>query len=317
MLAAALAAPAAIAQGAAAYPSKPVRMLVGFPPGGAADFVARALGEPLARELGQPIVIENRPGAGSSIAAELAARAAPDGYTILIASPSSIMVNPLLMPKLGYNAKTDLAPVTQVSASPMVVAANPATGIATLRELVDAAKKHPGKLNFASAGNGSAPHLAGVLFLRIAGVDLVHVPFKGGGPAVASVLAGDTQVTFATPPSVLPQIEAGRLRGLAVTSRKGSPLFPNLPGTEAAGLPDYEISFWYGFFVPAGTPAPVVKRLFDATAIALGKPEVKQMLAREGAEAVGSRSPEDFAAFLAAEEKLWARIVKDSGAKLD
>jgi tripartite-type tricarboxylate transporter receptor subunit TctC len=292
-------------------------MLVGFPPGGAADFVARAIGEPLAKELGQPIVIENRPGAGSSIAAELAARAAPDGYTILIASPSSMMVNPLLMPKLGYNAKTDLLPITQVSASPMVVAANPAIGVTTLRELVDAAKKAPGKLNFASSGNGSAPHLAGVLFLRVAGVDMVHVPFKGGGPAVTSVLAGDTQVTFATPPSVLPQIEAGRLRGLAVTSRKGSALFPNIPGTEAAGLPDYEISFWYGFFAPAGTPAAVVKRLFDATAAALQKPEVRQMLAREGTEAVGSRSPEDFSAFLAAEEPLWARIVKDSGAKLD
>ncbi len=313
-LAVALVAPAALAQG---YPAKPVRMLVGFPPGGAADFVARALGEPLARELGQPLVIENRPGAGSSIAAELTARAAPDGYTILIASPSSIMVNPLLMPKLGYNAKTDLAPITQVSASPMVIAAHPGTGITSLRELIDAAKKAPGKLNFASAGNGSAPHLAGVLFLRVAGVDIVHVPFKGGGPAVASVLAGDTQVTFATPPSVLPQIEAGRLRGLAVTSRNGSPLFPNLPGTEAAGLPDYEISFWYGFFAPAGTPAPIIKRLFDATSVVLQKPEVKQMLAREGTETAGSRSPEDFAAFLVAEEKLWARIVKDSGAKLD
>jgi tripartite-type tricarboxylate transporter receptor subunit TctC len=312
----ALAAPVVAAQ-APAYPSKPVRMLVGFPPGGAADFVARALGEPLARELGQPLVIENRPGAGSSIAAELAARAAPDGYTILIASPSSQMVNPLLMPKLGYNARTDFAPITQVSASPMVVAVNPGIGVGSLRELIDAAKRAPGKLNFATSGNGSAPHLAGVLFMRVAGVDIVHVPFKGGGPAVASVLAGDTQLTFATPPSVLPQIEAGRLRGLAVTSRKGSPLFPKLPGTEAAGLPDYEISFWYGFFAPAGTPAPVIRRLFDATAATLQKPEVKEMLAREGTEAVGSRSPEDFAAFLAAEEKLWARIVKESGAKLD
>ena len=221
------------------------------------------------------------------------------------------------MPKLGYNAKTDFAPVTQVSASPMVVAVTHAIGVTSLRELIDAAKKAPGKLNFATSGNGSAPHLAAVLFLRVAGVDMVHVPFKGGGPAVASLLAGDTQVTFATPPSVLPQIEAGRLRGLAVTSRKGSPLFPNLPGTEAAGLPDYEISFWYGFFAPAGTPAPIVKRLFDATAIVLQKPEVKQMLAREGTETAGSRSPEDFAAFLVAEEKLWVRIVKDSGAKLD
>jgi tripartite-type tricarboxylate transporter receptor subunit TctC len=310
----------AIAAGAAhaqAYPSKPIRLVVGFPPGGAADFVARALGDPLAKALGQPIVIENRPGAGSSLAAEIVAKAAPDGYTILIASPSSITVNPVLMPKLGYNPTTDFVPITKVSASPLVVAAHPGVGINSIRDLVDQAKKAPGKLNFASSGNGSAPHLAAVLFLRLAGIDIVHVPFKGGAQAVQSVLAGDTQITFATPPSVLPQIQAGRLRGLAITNRQRSPLFPTLPGMEEAGVPGYEISFWYGFFAPAGTSADIVKKLFDATAAALQRPEVKEMLAREGTETSGSQSPADFNAFLAEEAKLWARLVKDSGAKVD
>jgi len=302
---------------AQSYPSKPIRLVVGFPPGGAADFVARAIGDPLGRALAQPVVIENRPGAGSSIAAELVARAAPDGYTILIASPSSITVNPLLNPKLGYNPQTDFAPISKVSASPLVVATHPALGITSIRELIDAAKKAPGRLNFASAGNGSAPHLAAVLFLRVAGVDMVHVPFKGGAQAVQSVLAGDTQVTFATPPSVLPQIQAGRLRGLAITSRQRSPLVPNLPGMAEAGLADYEMSFWYGFFAPAGTPTDIVKKLFDATAAALQTPEVKQMLAREGTETSGSESPAEFAVFLAEEAKLWTRLVKESGATID
>ena len=299
------------------YPTKPIRLVVGFAPGGAADFVARALGDPLSRALGQPIVIDNRPGAGSSIAAQIVAKAAPDGYTMLIASPSSISVNPAMNPQIGYRPETDLVPISKVSASPLLLAVHPSLGVGSVRELIDAAKKAPGKLNFASSGNGSAPHLAAVLFNRVAGVDMVHVPYKSGGLAVQSVLAGDTQVAFATPPSVLPQVQAGRLRGLAITSRLRSPLVPGLPGMEEAGLPDYEISFWYGFFVPAGTPPEVVKRLFEATATALRQPEVGQMFAREGTETAASRSSEEFAAFLAEDAKLWARLVKDSGAKID
>jgi len=310
----ALAAPAVHAQ---TYPIKPIRLLVGFPPGGAADFVARVLQDPLSRALGQPLVIENRPGAGSSIAAELAARAAPDGYTILIASPSSISVNPVLMPKLGYKSETDFAPISKVTGSPMILAVHPAVGVASVRELIDAAKKAPGRLNFASSGNGTATHLAAVLFTSVTRIDLVHVPFKGGGPAVQSVLAGDTQVYFGTPPSVLPQIQAGRLRGLAITNRTASPLIPGLPGMEEAGVPGYEISFWYGLFAPAGTPAAIVKRLFDAAAGVLARPDVKEMLAREGTESSGSRSTEDFVAFLAEDAKLWARLIKESGAKVD
>jgi tripartite-type tricarboxylate transporter receptor subunit TctC len=301
---------------AQAYPAKPIRLVVGFSPGGAADFVARAIGEALGRMLGQNIVIENRAGAGSSIAADYVAKSAPDGYTMLIASPSSISVNPALNPKIGYSP-SDLAPITKVSSSPLLVAVNPGLGINSIRELIAAAKKTPGRLNYATSGNGSAPHLAGVLFTRLAGIDMVHVPFKGGGPAVQSVLAGDTQVTFATPPSALPLVQAGRLRALAVSSRLRTPLVPDLPGMEEAGLPEYNMAFWYGFFVPAGTRPEIVKKLFEATISALQQPEVKQALAREGTETAASRSPEEFAAFLAEDAKFWVRLVKESGAKLD
>jgi len=224
------------------YPSKPIRLVVGFAPGGAADFVARAISEPLSKALGQAIVVENRAGAGSSIAADYVAKSAPDGYTMLIASPSSISVNPALNSKLGYSLR-DFAPITKVSTSPLLITAYPGLGVNSIKELIAVAKKSPGKLNYSSSGNGSAPHLAGVLFGQLAGVDMVHVPFKGGGPSVQSVLAGDTQVTFATPPSVLPLVHSGRLRALAVTSRKSTPLVPGVPGMEEAGLPDYEISF--------------------------------------------------------------------------
>ena len=301
----------------AQYPTRPVRMVVGFAPGGAADLVARTLQEPLSRALGQPIVVDNRPGAGSSIAAEHVAKGAPDGYSVLIASPSSILVNPVLSPGNPFQPLKELTPVSKVTSSPLVVAVNPSTGVTSLKELIELAKKQPGKLNYASSGNGSAPHMAAVLFSRVAGVNIVHVPYKGGAPAVQSVLAGDTQLSFATPPSVLPLVQAGRLRALAVTSRNRTPLVPGVPGMADAGLPDYEISFWYGFFVPAATPAEVVKRLYAATAEALRAPSVAQGLARDGTEVSGSASPADFAAFLAKEAPQWARLVKESGAKAD
>lgn len=301
---------------AQAYPTKPVRLIVGFTPGGAADFVARSLGDPLGKVLGQPVVIENKPGAGSSIAAEYVAKAAPDGYTMLIASPSSISVNPVLYTKLGYSLR-DLLPVTKVSVSPQIVVVNPGIGVSTLAELIAAAKKAPGKFNYASSGNGSAPHLAGVLLTKTAGIQMIHVPFKGGGPAVQSVLAGDTQVTVATSPSVLPLVQAGRLRALAVTTRDRSPFLPDMPGMKEAGLPDYEMSLWYGFFFPTGTRPEIVKKMFDSTVRALQQPEVKTAFAREATEAVASRSPEDFAAFLAEDNKLYVRLVKESGATLD
>jgi tripartite-type tricarboxylate transporter receptor subunit TctC len=235
---------AAVAQ-APAYPARPVKLVVGFAPGGAADYVARVMSEAMGKSLGQPIVIENRAGGGSSIAADMVAKSAPDGYTVLIASPSSISVNPALNPKLGYSAR-DLQPVGKLTSSPLVLAVNPATGIASVQELIERARKAPGTLNYATSGNGSAPHLGAALFLQITGVQMTHIPFRGGAPAIQSVIAGDTQLTFGTPPSVLPQANAGRLRALAVSTREGSALVPGVPGSAAAGLPDYAIEFWYG-----------------------------------------------------------------------
>lgn len=303
----------ALAQG---YPSRPVRIVVGFAPGGAADTVARALADGLGRSLGQPIVVENKPGAGSSIAADAVAKSAPDGYTVLIASPASISVNPAINPKLNYKP-ADLAPITQVSASPLVIVVNPGTGITSVKELIAAATKAPGALNYATSGVGSAPHFGAVYFSQITGVKMVHVPFKGGSPAVVSVVSGDTQLTFATPPSVLGMVKGGRLRALAVSKRERSSLMPDIPGMAEAGVPDFAIAFWYGLFVPVGTPPEVVKKLFDATVAAAQRPEYKAALGREGTEVALSRSPQDFAAFLAEDAKFWVKLAKDSGATAD
>jgi tripartite-type tricarboxylate transporter receptor subunit TctC len=301
---------------AQAYPAKPIRLVVGFAPGGAADTVARALGEGMSKALGQPVLIENRAGAGSSIAAETVAKSPPDGYTVLIASPSSISVNPALNPRLGYKS-SELAPITKVSASPLLLVVNPQTGITSVAELIAAAKKSPGALNYATSGVGSAPHFGAASFSQITGISMVHVPFKGGSPAVVSVVSGDTQLSFATPPSVIPMVKAGRLRALAVTSAERSPLMPEVPGMVEAGVPNFSLSFWYGLFVPAGTPPEIVRKLFEATTIAAQRPEYKAALAREGTEVALSRSPEDFAAFLVEDSKFWVKLAKDSGATAD
>ena len=298
------------------YPVKPVKLIVGFAPGGAADYVARNVGDALGRALGQPVIIENKAGAGSSIAAEAAAKSPPDGYTLLIASPSSISVNPALNPKLGYKA-SDLQPVTKVTTSPLVLAVFPGSGINSVQELIGKAKAAPGVLNYATSGNGSAPHLGASLFEQVAGVKMTHIPFRGGSPAIQSVIAGDTQLTFGTPPSVLPMVQAGRLRGLAVSAPERSPLAPGLPGMREAGLPDYAIEFWYGFFVPAGTPPAIVQTLFEATRTAMQQPSVKAALARDGTDVSLSESPAQFAEFLAVDEKFWVGLVKTLEMKPD
>ena len=305
----------ALAQ-APAWPSKPIRLVIGFAPGGAADFVARTIAEPFGRALGQQVVVENRAGAGSSLAADFVAKSPADGYTLLIASPSSISVNPALNPKLSYSAK-DLLPVARITASPLVVAVNPKSGIGSIQELIALAKKSPGSLNYTSSGNGSAPHLGAAHFSRVAGVEMVHIPYKGGAPAIQSVVAGDAQLTFGTPPSVLPMVQAGRLRALAVTSPNRSALVPDVPGMAEAGLPGYSMSFWYGIFVPLGTPPELIKKIFDAAQEAMQKPEVKAALSREGTEVSMSKSPEEFATFLVDDNRFWARLVKEAGVKLD
>jgi tripartite-type tricarboxylate transporter receptor subunit TctC len=228
-----------------------------------------------------------------------------------------MIINPLVNKNVGYSIDRDFAVITQVSSSPLVVAVNPALPVRSIPELIAEAKRSPGKLNFASSGNGSLPHLAAVLFANLAGVDMVHVPYKSGGQSVQSVLAGDTQVTFATAPSVMPLVLSGRLRGLAVTTRAASPLVAGLPGMEEAGLPGYDISIWYGFFAPAATPREIVSKLFDATVVALQNPKLKEALARDGTETAPSRSPADFAAFLSREGKAMAGVVRQSGIKIE
>jgi tripartite-type tricarboxylate transporter receptor subunit TctC len=299
------------------YPAKPVRLIVGFAPGGAADIISRAMSEPLGRALGQNIIVDNKPGAGSSVAADFVAKSAPDGYTILIASQSGMIINPLVNRNVGYSLERDFAAITQVTSSPLVVAVNPALPARSIPELIAEAKRSPGKLNFASSGNGSLPHLAAVLFDNLVGVDMVHVPYKSGGQSVQSVLAGDTQVTFATAPSVMPLVLGGRLRGLAVTTRAASPLVAGLPGMEEAGLPGYDVSIWYGFFAPAATPPEIVTRLFEATLVALQNPRLKEALARDGTDTSPSRSPAEFAAFLGREGKAMAGVIRQSGIKIE
>lgn len=303
------------AQGTA-YPNKPIRLVVGFAPGGAADYVARAISDAMGKSLGQTVIVENRAGAGSSIAAENVAKAAPDGYSVLLASPSSISVNPALNPKLNYTPK-DLVPITKVTASPLVIAVNPSLGIHSVQDLIARAKQAPGKINYATSGNGSAPHLGAALFTQLTAVEMVHIPFRGGAPAIQSVIAGDTQVTFGTPPSVLPMIQAGRLKGLAVSTKNSTPLVPGLPGMQEAKLPEYAIEFWYGLFVPVGTPPAVIKKIFDATLTALAQPSVKAALAREGTDVSLSTSPDNFGAFLNEDAKFWVSLVKNAGVKLD
>lgn len=300
---------------ASAWPAKPIRLVIGFAPGGAADFVARTIADPLGRVLGQSVVVENRAGAGSSLAADHVAKSPPDGYTLLIASPSSISVNPSLNAKLTY--VKDLVPVMRLTSSPLVVAVNPGAGINTFQELIATAKARPGALNYTSSGNGSAPHLGAAHFSKVAGVEMVHIPYKGGAPAIQAVVAGDAQLTFGTPPSVLPMVQAGRLKALAVTSPQRTPLVPNVPGTVEAGLPGYSLSFWYGFFLPAGTPAEVGRKLFEAAQQVMQRADVKAALAREGTEVALSSSTEEFVSFLTEDNRFWARLVKDAGVKAE
>lgn len=293
------------------YPNRPVRVVVGFAPGGAADTVARAMSEAFSKALKQTVVVDNKPGAGSSIAADYVVKAAPDGYTVLIASPSSISINPALNPGLSYTAK-DLKAVTKITTSPLVLAVSTKTNIMSVADLIKAAKADPDGLNYATSGNGSAPHLGAALFTLMTDTKMTHVPYRGGAPAIQSVMAGDTDLSFGTAPSVLAQVDSGKLRAIAVSTSEKSVLVPNLPGMREAGLPDYNLEFWYGIFVPRDTPAPVVQKLYDAAVYAMTQPKVKATLAHEGTETSLSKSPEDFDKFLAKEDKFWVELAKNA-----
>jgi tripartite-type tricarboxylate transporter receptor subunit TctC len=306
-------APLACAQ---AYPTGPVRMLIGYPPGGSADFTARVVAEEMARDLGVAVIVENRPGAGTTIASDAVAKARPDGQTVLLNWHQAIP-KALLGGRLAYDPDNSFIPVSRVATGTTVLVVHGSVKADSLKELIALTKANPGKINAASGGHGSAPHLALAAFEQAAGVKFTIVQYKGGGPATQSVLAGDTQVLFATSPSVMGFIKAGRLKPLVVAMRKGSPAIPGIPGSEEAGLPGFESTFWFGIFAPAGTPAPVVARLHKATSASLARPELRAKVESQGMDATPSASPQAFAAEVAEEAPQLERLVQNLGAKVE
>ena len=302
--------------GAQDYPTKPIRLVVPFAAGGATDVLARLVGERLTASLGQQVVVDNRPGAGGNIGSDIVARAEPDGYTILMGAVGTHAINPSLYPKMPYDPVKDFAPVTLVASVPNVLVVNPEVPANSVQELIDLAKAKPGELNFASSGNGTSIHLSGELFKAMTGTDIVHVPYKGSGPAVTDLLGGQVQMMFDNMPSSLPHVKAGKLRALGVTSAARSPALPEVPTIAEAGVPDYDATSWFGIQAPAGTPEPVVARLQGAIVQALGEPEMRQRMADLGAEPVGD-TPAEFGRFIAAEIAKWAKVVNDAGVKLE
>jgi len=308
---------ALVLPGAAAaqtYPVKTVRMVVGFPPGGPTDVLARIVAQKLGESWGQQVIVDNRAGASGMIGAELVARAAPDGYTLLMV-PVTFAVTPSLFSKMNYDSERDFAAVAQVAAAPFILVVHPTLPVKSVKDLVALARARPGQLNYASASTGGMPHLAGELFNLMAGVKMVHVPYKGAAPATTDLLAGQVQLMFNNMLSAMPQVKAARLRALAVTSTRRSNALPELPAI-AETLPGYEASGWYGLLAPAATPREAVARINSETSRIMKLPEVAQRLAGDGVEAVGT-TPEQFAAYLRAEIAKWGKIVKTAGIKAD
>ena len=298
------------------FPAKSVRLVVPFPPGGPLDAVGRAIADKLTQAWGQPVVVDNKPGAGGNIGADLVAKSAADGYTVVMGALSTHAVNPNLYPTMPYDAVKDFAPITLVAVTPNVLVVNPSLPVHSVKELIAYAKANPGKLSFGSGSNGSAGHLAGELFKVDTGVDMVHVPYKGGAPAMQALLAGDTQLMFDNLANAMPQVKAGKLRALAVTTSQRSKLVPELPTMAEAGVPGFDISTWFGLLAPAGTPPAVIAKWnADVTKI-LESSEMRERLTAQGAEAA-PMSPQQFGAFISSELAKYARIVKASGAKVD
>ena len=298
------------------YPSKPVRMVVPFPPGGTTDILARAVGQKLSESWGQQVVIDNRPGAGGNIGTDIVAKSPADGYTLLMGTVGTHAINASLYGKLPFDPVKDFAPVTLVASVPNVLVVNSTVDSKSVKELIALAKSKPGQLAFASSGNGTSIHLAGELFKSMTGTAMLHIPYKGSAPAIAELLGGQTNMMFDNLPSAMPHIKSGRLRALAVTSVRRSPALPDIPTIAETGISGYEASSWFGVLAPAGTPKDIVAKIQGDIARALNAPEIKERLSGQGAEPVGN-TPEQFAEHIKAESAKWARVVKDSGAKVD
>jgi tripartite-type tricarboxylate transporter receptor subunit TctC len=294
------------------YPKKPVRLLVAFPPGGPSDVLARIVGQQLNQELGQSVVVDNRPGAGGNVAAEIAAKQPADGYTLLMANNSILAANAFLYKRLSFNPLTDFAPITLIGRQPNILVVSPSLGVASVADLIAMAKAKPGQLNFGSSGNGTAAHLAGELFRIRAGIDVVHVAYAGVAPALTDLISGQIQMMFATSVAAIPFLKGGTLKALAVTSVERSSVLPDLPTMQQAGLTDFDATTWHGMVAPAHTPAPIIEQLSKATVETLHRPDVTQRLAGLGVDVVGS-TPEAFTTYIASESTKWGDVIKRAG----
>jgi len=298
------------------YPSKPIRILIAQAPGSATDTISRVVGHRLSEALGQPIVVEARPGAGGAVGAEAAAKSAPDGYTLFMGNNSTHGSNPALYPKLPYDAVKDFAPISMVASVPYVLVAHPSLPVSSVKELIALAKSQPGKINYASAGNGSTHQFCGELLKSTAGIDLVHIPYKGSPPGVTAVMAGEVSLMFANLADIGSQIRGGKVKPLAVTALKRTELFPNVPTMVEAGVADFEITSWFGLLAPAGTPAPIVARLNAEMIKVLARDDVKSTLGANGLS-VASSSPEQFSAHIKSEISRFTRIARTAGIKAE
>jgi tripartite-type tricarboxylate transporter receptor subunit TctC len=311
-----LLAPIADAAAQTAYPTKPVSLLIAFPPGGPSDVLSRIVGKKLDQILGQPFIMDNRPGAGGNIAAEAAATAPADGHTLLMGNNSILATNAALYKKINFNAERDFAPISLVGSQANILVVNPNVPAKSMAELIALLRANPGKFNYASSGHGAAAHLSAELFKTEAKVDITHVPYKGAAPALTDVMAGHVQMMFATAASVVPHIRSGKVRALAVTPIRRTAVFPDLPTIDELGLKGFDATTWHGLVAPAKTPPDVIAKLHRATVEALKDPAVRKSLTGLGVDIVGN-TPEEFAAYIKAEIPKWTAIVKASGAKLD
>ncbi len=305
---------AGAADPAAGFPDRPIRMVVGFAPGGAPDIIGRLVGQKLGERLGQQIVVDNRPGATGNIGAEIVARAAPNGHTLFMATVS-VAISPNFYKSLPFDPVGSFAPVSRVAIVPLLVVVHPSLPVKSIRELIGHAKSKPGVLNYASVGTGSPQHLSAELFKSTAGVNLVHVPYKGGGPATAAILSGESHLFFAGMPPALPHARAGRLRALAVSTAKRSPSAPEVPTVAEAGLPGFEADNWHGVLAPRGTPPAVVAKLNREIVAVLSRDEIQKQLIRAGAEGISS-SPDAFSKFIRAETGKWAKVARQAGVQV-
>jgi tripartite-type tricarboxylate transporter receptor subunit TctC len=299
---------------AQSYPDRPIRLIAPFPAGGLADMLARAVGDELSKSLGQPVIVENRTGAGGNVGAVAVAKAAPDGYTLMMSSAGILTANQFLYASMPFDPEKDFAPISNVADMPMMVVVNPNVPAKTLQELVALAQAHPGKLNFGSPGIGTTGHLGLALFMHAAKIKLTHVPYRGAAPAMTDLLAGQIDGVVDNPPTVLPQIQGGRLRALAVAAKQRMALLPDLPTAAEAGVPGYEASSWFGVVAPAGTPPAIVARLHKEIAAALQKPAMRERFAKTGARLIGN-SPAEFAQQIKADRKMWGDVIRDANIK--